>query len=65
MLWGSFLSSGRPRVPGKAFKNVRGDTTPQILMLSRSPGAWQTSKKQHTKTARLLSGTQPSERPRW
>ncbi len=43
------MKSGRPRGPGKAFKNVGGEV-PHILRVSRAPGAGQTSKRHTNKS---------------
>ncbi len=58
---GAFLRSGRPRGPGKAFKNVGGFA--DLRAIPGPPGAGQTSKMHSQNPARLPSGTRTSLPP--
>jgi hypothetical protein len=60
-LLGAILRSGRPRGPGKAFKNV-GGFAPHIMEgLPGPPGPARLQKRSQTNPARLPSGTQSTD----
>ncbi len=56
---GALLKSGRPRGPGKAFKNVEGFAPHIFEGFPGSPGPARPQKRTPTNPARLHSGTQP------
>ncbi len=62
-LLGELLRSGRPRGPGKAFKNVGGEAPHLFEGFPRPPGPARIQKRTPTNPARLPSGTRFETRP--